>query len=199
MRSKIIVLAALILAGCATQPSVTVVSVQNGGDPSKIKGIPFRLKAAQIVRTFHWDPAAQDYVEVSSTEQAFADMSRLYALDVKSYPFASPGLRITENSDNTLKEIEVTGTDNSNGGITALNSAVTAIPSANAARVTARATQTTAEQTALTAYKTALSAQEQLPSTASQADQAVAQALVTSTKQQVMQAYQAAGDPPPAL
>src|SRR5215469_6756563 len=126
MRSLLIVLGvAALLGACSAKPVIS--NVTSSDAPTSFSGVPMRIKTEQIVHIFRLNPATDSkdsqYDEVSTFHQVLADQHNLFAVDVRAAPFASPGLHITENPDNTLKSIETTSTENESGAIDAVTQA----------------------------------------------------------------------------
>jgi hypothetical protein len=118
-----------------------------------------RMKTEQIVQVWRRDAYNGSYNKVASFHQVLADPRHLFAIDVSAYPFASPGLRITENSDNSLKSMEVSSTENESGAISA---AATGLTNVNTARTTAAAACQTAIGGTLAADQAVAAAQATL-------------------------------------
>lgn len=152
----------LCLSGCASTPVATSVS----GTPAAFSGLPFRIHAQQTARVFvrQYDG---NYTEVSRAAAMLTDFNRTFALDVHSGPLASPSLTLQMNSDNTLKSVEIAGTDQTPATLDAATSAVSGVQTLDKARATDRLTHAQAVVTANNAVVTAQAALVALPATAS--------------------------------
>jgi hypothetical protein len=153
-----------VLSACS---ATTVVSRVDVKEP--MTGVPVRVKRDQLVRLYRYDVEKDAYVEVSTAHQNLADQDRLYAIDVHTQAFASPGLHISENPDNTLKSVQVTSSQNASGAIDAVTTGVTGVTTERTAARTAAATAVTAQNTKNAACQTSNAA-------AVTADQALATA-----------------------
>jgi len=165
MIRHIILCVALLIAGCATRPSVIRISDAPETD-KPFDGVPMRLKTEQRVQLWRLDPDTGNYELVMERRQVLADQQRLYAINVVSWPFASPTLHITQFADNTPKLVQAAGSENASGALDAATNVVTGVATARngnyTACQTARAAGTTQDQAAASA-KAALDA---LPATA---------------------------------
>lgn len=179
MRNTIFILAtALTLIACSAKPVVKMV------DPDReISGVPMRIKTDQIVHIFRLNLENDQYAEVSSIHQVLADQTRLFAVDVESWPFASPGLRITENPDNTLRQIQISSTQNQSGAIDAATQGLTGVTAARNARTTACQTSNSAALTASQAVATAQGQYDQLPATATPQQRAALKQVIANAQQ----------------
>lgn len=147
MRRFLFVAATVLLGGCAVHPSVLrVADLPKEGEV--FEGVPMRLKAEQIVEVWRLDPEKAVYKQVFVTRQMMADQTRLYAMDVKTGPFASPGLRVQLYADNTPKSIQVASSLNAAGAVDAATSAMTTATTLRNGQVSARNADATACQTA---------------------------------------------------
>jgi hypothetical protein len=174
----------LVLAACSAKPVITNVSLVDAG--TTISGVPMRIKTEQIVHIFRFNPEQDQkdlqFTEVSSSHQVLADPNRLFAVDVVSAPFSSPGLHVTENPDNTLKSIQTTSTENQAGAVDAATQALTGVTTARNAAATACQSTNTAAVTADQAAASARASYDQLPATATPQLRAAYQAVIASAQ-----------------
>lgn len=151
-------LAASLLAACASKPAlIRVADVPKTGEV--FEGVPMRLKTEQVVQVWRLNPEKNKYEQVMESRQTLADQTRLYALNVKTGLFASPGLKITQYADNTPKSIQVTSSQNAAGAIDAATTVATGIGAARSGAATAAnsdANACQAARAALNAANTAL-------------------------------------------
>jgi hypothetical protein len=185
-------LSLLLLAGCSATPKVTPIAVDgNMPDPKlPIPGVPFRVQADQVVRMYRWNVDKNVYEEVAATRAVAADLSRLYAIDVVGSSFASPSLHITENSDNTLKLMNVTSTA-SGAAASAVGTAVTGVAKAQSDRAGAQLTASAAVATAQKNWKDAINTLATDGAKVSPEMRAQLELAVTLTRQQLDAACQA--------
>jgi hypothetical protein len=185
----------LVVSACSSAPRVT--NVSEVGKGKDIAGIPFRIKTEQTVRI--WRLQDDDtYKEVSVSRQVVPDYARLYAIDVRSDLFASPTLKVTHNPDNTLKLMKVASTNNTSGGIDAINSAVAGVVKAQNDKAAAKLSGSGAIATAEKAVRDAQAALDGLDPTKTTAEtRATYERYVESAKRQANDAYSAAGLPRP--
>jgi hypothetical protein len=178
-------LIAFCLVGCAAKPVVMSIAPQGAGP---VNGIPLRVKTDQIVQVWQYDPD-QGYVLVAAAHQSLADPHRLFVVDVSTYPFASPGLHLTENPDNTLKSIEVSSTENQSGALAEVATGITSVTSANTTRATACQTAIGGALTADQAVATAQASLDQVPPTASDALKTAYRNVIASAQTAAMGAH----------
>jgi len=169
---------ALTLGGCASTPVATSVS----HSAATLPGLPFRIRTPQVARVFvrQYDGT---YREVSRAAGMLTDFDRVYALDVHSGPFASPSLTLQMNPDNTMKSVQVAGTDQTPAAIDAATSTATGVQTLDKARATDKLTRAQAVVTANTAVVAAQAALNALPSTASPETRKIYQDAVDAAKQ----------------
>jgi hypothetical protein len=183
MRRTILVLTVALASGsCSTTPAITMV-----GDGGVIAGVPVRIKTEYIVHVFQRNPekleSATDYfTEVASSHQVLADQQRLFAIDVTSAPFGSPGLNVQEYADNSLKSIEVTSTQNQSGAIDAVSTALTGVTTAQNQRAAACQTSNSAALQSDQALASARSSYDGLPASATPQLRAAYQQVIASAQ-----------------
>lgn len=144
-QSVLSALVCAVLAGCSAAPAV--IEVSPSAATAEFPGVPLRIKAEQSVAVWKLMDNGR-YEQVSVSKQTLADYKRLYAIDVTSYPFASPSLHIAANPDNTLKSMQVTGTNQSAGAVDALSGTVAGISKAQSDKTAARVAGAKAAQEA---------------------------------------------------
>jgi hypothetical protein len=86
-----------------------------------------RLKSEQTVQIWQLNPETGEYLQVYEARQMLADQTRLYALDVVTGPFASPGLKVTQYADNTPKSTQIVSSNNTAGAIDAATATVSGV------------------------------------------------------------------------
>ena len=169
MRTSYFLLGSLFaLAGCSAKPVITNVSNIELG--KTLPGLPMRVKTETIAHIYRFNPENssndQLYTEVSDAKQVLANFDQLFVVDVVTWPFVSPGLHVTEYSDNTLKSINITSTENQSGIIDAATQGLTGFTTAQNAKATACQTSNTAVVTADQALASARASYDALPVTA---------------------------------
>jgi len=145
------------------------------------------------VRVYRLKDDDDSYTLVAVSKQRLADTSRLFAVNYQGMTFATNSLKVVQNSDNTLKSVQVTSTDNTPGTIDSLTGAVS---SARAADVAQKAAALAAAKGVVDADKAVRDAQKELdalPSTTSAETRALYEKLLESAKQQAAVARAAAG------
>lgn len=135
-KSITVLIAGALLAGCSAEPSM--VRVKDAPPVGELfPGVPVRVKTLQTVQLWRLDPEKDQYEKVSEGQMVLADQQRLYSIDVVSDLFASPGLRVSEYSDNTPKAVQVTSSENAAAQIDATNTVLSGLITTRNAAATA--------------------------------------------------------------
>ncbi len=191
-QSRLVLCASILfgacLGGCASTPVATSVV----GHPAVLPGLPFRIRTLQAARVFVRDYQG-NYQEVSRAAGMLTDFARTYALDVRSGPFASPSLTLQMNADNTLKSVQVSGTDETPGAIDAATTAATGIQALDKASATDKLARAQAVLTANNAVVSAEAALNALSPTTSPETRQVYQDSVDAAKRAAAIAREQAG------
>lgn len=197
MNAKLPLVAVILTlgAGCATHPVSTDITGLRD-TRADLPGVPYRIKTQQIVHVFKYDPNKDSYTEVAVIQQLLPDQTKLYALNFQGDLFATRALNVSENSDNTLKSMEVSSTSTDSTLIDTANSTLTGITGAEAAKKTAGLTSSNAVLTADQAVITAQNNLDGLATTASDATRAAYQQALASAKKADNAARIAAGQAP---
>jgi hypothetical protein len=195
MKSRAMIAAAAVatLVGCSAKPVVTDVSELGSG--AHLAGVPFRVKTPHILRIYKLNEERDNYVEVASSSQPFANQQKLYALNIVGAPFSTRSLALSQNPDNTLKKMQVVGSDNSSGVIDAVTTALTGVAKADTDRKTAALTNSKAIVDADKAVRDAEKDLSGLSATASAESRALYENVLNSAKRQNNSARSAAGLP----
>ena len=186
-----IVMLALVLAACSTKPVVT--DITGAEDKMSIPGVPFRVKQQYVTHIYKLDEDKDAYSEVSRSLQLFPNLEKLYTISFQGDLFATRSIQVGENSDNTLKSIQVTSTNNTSALLDAVNSGFSGVTKAEADK---KALQLTNDKAALDAIKAVKDAQKDLDSlsaTASADTVYAYQQAVIAAKRQANDTYVSIG------
>jgi hypothetical protein len=107
LRSILLLVLSIELAGCSASVSVKPVPVPSGDTPQVVNGVPFRVPGQYTIHVYRLNK--DNYEEIRNYVRTLPDPDELYAVNFSAKALSDQKVNLKFRSDSTLSELNLSG------------------------------------------------------------------------------------------